>query len=214
MTSHHCPDGYTPIRHKNTKGFLLNNIRHPSTGAYSIDEATAKQTCDETDACDGLLKTNTGYIMRREMSTNTTFKHDQNAPYKWCVHDLMIESKDDNSIKTVPTRVGSFSFGRGVQTVMNGEVCDTNTTEWKDGECVSTVRPEDACQGSDLVYDAERKTCVPTADICDDATMTFQGGRCVSTVDITEDNASVCGRGTKYNEETQQCEKDGGCAIM
>lgn len=99
MASHHCPDGYTPIRHKNTKGFLWHNIRHPSTGASSIDEAMGK-------------------------------------------------------------------------------------------------------------------TCVPTANICDDATMTFQGGRCVSTVDITEDNASVCGRGTKYNEETQQCEKDGGCAIM
>lgn len=253
MASHDCPDGYTPIRHHNSSNFLLHNIRDPDTGAYWMTKDAAGEKCDNLDMCDGLIKSGSRYTMRRQLKTDTTYTHNDNGHYEWCVRDLMIESKEGGNIKTVAKRMNAFE--RGVKSVMNSTLCDTNTTEWKDGKCRTLTKPEDACEGGDLVYDPDTKTCVPTADICgsltldaetgrcvanknvcDDATMTFEDGKCVSTVDVTEDNASVCegrhlafdeasgqcavdsstvcGRKTKYNAETEQCEKDGGCAIM
>lgn len=255
MASHDCPDGYTPIRHHDKRRFLFHNIRNPDEdGAiYEMTKDAAGTMCDGLDMCDGLLKNGSRYTMRRKLKTDATYTHDEDGDYEWCVRDVMIESKGDTYIKTVPQRVSAFE--RGVNSVMNSTMCDTNSTEWKDGKCRTLVKPEDACEGGDLVYDSGTKTCIPTADICgtltldaatgrcvanksvcDDATMTFEDGNCVSTVDVTEDNASVCeghhltfdeasgqcvvdsstvcGRKTKYNPETEQCEKDGMCAIM
>lgn len=229
MASHDCPDGYTPIRHNNTSNFLLHNIRDPDTGAYSMTRDRAGSTCDNLDTCDGLIKNGSHYTMRRQLNTDTTYTHNDRGHFEWCVRDLMIESKGDNHIKTVSKRI-------------------------KGG--VKSLKLEDACKGGYLVYDPDKKTCVPTVDICgtlsldavtgrcvandsvcDDATtMTFEGGKCVSIVDVTADNESVCegrhltideasgrcavdsstvcGRRTKYNAETEQCDRDGVCAIM
>lgn len=239
MASHDCPDGYTPIRHNNTSKFLSHNIPDPNTGAYWISKDTARDLCDNLDLCDGLLKSGSQYLMRRQLKTDTTYNHDEEGEHEWCVRDSIIESNNEGSIKTVSKRVSALQQG-----VNSGSGVRSS---------VKCANPTDACKG-DLVYDSDKKTCVPTTDICgtltldadtgrcvanksvcDDSTMTFQDGKCVSTV-VTADNefvcdasnltfdkasgkcvidsSNICGRDTKYNVINEQCERDGGCAIM
>ena len=223
MASHDCPDGYTPIRHDNSSTFLLHNIRDPDTGAYWMSKDTARDRCDHLDMCDGLMKSNSRYLMRRQLTTDTTYKHNEEGEYEWCVRDSMIESNNKGGIKTVSKRRNAFE--RGVKSVMNSAVCDTNTTTWSNGKCRTLVQPEDACNGGDLVYDPDKETCVPTADICgtltldadtgrcvanksvcDDSTMTFQDGKCVSTVDVAADNEFVCNASNlTFDQVSGQC---------
>lgn len=224
MASHECPDGYTPIQHDDLGDFKHHNIRDPKTRVYWMSKDTARTVCDSMDLCDGLMKHGSVYSMRRGLKTDTTYTHDAGGHFEWCVRDSMIESKGDGYIKTVPKRTSAFE--RGVMSVMNDTVCDTNTTEWSDGKC--RAMPEHACEGGDLAYDPDTKTCVPTADICgtltldaesgrcvangsvcDGATTTFEDGRCVSTVDVVADNASVCrGRHLAFDEASGKCVVD------
>lgn len=225
MATHECPEGYTPIRHHNTANFLLENIRDEH-GEYWNPLETAAERCDTQDTCDGLLVERNRGLMRRQIAVDTTFTHNPSGRYNWCVRDAMIERKDDTTITTVPKRLNAFE--RGMKSVMNGTMCDGDTTEWKNGKCRSTVELETACTGGDLTYDASTGTCVPTPDICgaltmdpttgrcvanesvcDDATTAFENGACVSTIDVTADNARVCdGTNLTVDATTGRCVVD------